>query len=119
MRPYRRLMTLYEPFLTDNIYPGALLNALCHPVILNHIQLHHKLSLYPNVRGGGIQKQSLKCGVNVCADEYDGTDKETETKPDVVFLGVSLESVCRFFLFAELSCLSKAPWELSSPTSSR
>lgn len=25
-------------------------------------------------------------------DEYDGTDKETETKPDVVFLGVSLES---------------------------
>lgn len=36
VRPYRRLMTLYEPFLTDNIYPGALLNALCHPVILNH-----------------------------------------------------------------------------------
>lgn len=40
-------------------------------------------------------------GVNVCADEYDGTDKETETKPDVVFLGVSL-------LVAELSCLSKS-----------
>lgn len=85
-------MTLYEPFLTDNIYPGALLNALCHPVILNHIQLHHKLSLYPNVRGDRIQKQSLNCRVNVCVDEYDGTDKETETKPDVVFLGVSLES---------------------------
>lgn len=85
-------MPLYEPFLTDNIYPGALLNALYHPVILNHMQLHHKLSLYPNIRGDRIQKQSLNCGASVCVDEYDGTDKETETKPDVVFLGVSLES---------------------------
>lgn len=85
-------MPLYEPFLTDNIYPGALLNALYHPVILNHIRLHHKLSLCPNTGGDGIQRQSLNCGVNVCVHEYDGTDKETETKPDVVFLGVSLES---------------------------
>jgi len=81
-------MTLYELFLSDNIYPGALLNTLCHPVILNHARLYYKLSLYPDVRG---DKQSLNCGVSVCVDECNGTDKETETKPDVVFLGVHLE----------------------------
>lgn len=90
-------MTLYEQFLTDNIYPGGLLNALSHPVILNHIQLHHKLSLYPNVRGDRIQKQSLNCRTNVCVNEYSGTDKDAGTKPDVVFLGVSLESQLVFF----------------------
>lgn len=89
-------MTLYEPFLADNIYPGGLLNALCHPVILNHIQPLHKLSLYPNVRGDRIRKQNLNCGVNVCVNEYDGTDKDIGTKPDVVFLGVSLESLLSF-----------------------
>lgn len=57
--------------------------------------------------------------MNVCVGEYNGTDKETETKPDVVFLGVSLESRLGFFLVAELSCLSKASWELSSSPSSR
>lgn len=60
----------------------------------------------------GFKNKVSNAGLNVCADEYDGTDKETETKPDVVFLGVSL-------LVAELSCLSKASWELSSPLSSR
>ncbi len=96
VRPYRRLMTLYEPFLTDNIYPGALLNALCHSVKLNHIRLHHKLSLQPNVREDWIQKQSLNCRVYVCEDEYDGTDKEAGTKPDVEFLDVFGVSA-RFF----------------------
>lgn len=57
--------------------------------------------------------------MNVCVDEYNGTDKATETKPDVVFLGVPLESWLGFFLVAELSCLSKALWELSPPLSSR
>lgn len=50
-------------------------------------------------------------------DEYAGTDKETETKPDVVFLGASSGSLLSSSPAAELSCLSKASWELSSPMS--
>lgn len=95
--PYHSLMTLCEPFFTDNIYPGALLNALCHPAILNHMWLRHKPSLHPNIMGDWNQKQSRNCRMNVCADEYNGTDKDTETKPDVVFLGVSSESPLGFF----------------------
>lgn len=68
-------MILYEPFLTDIIYPGALLNALCHPVILNHARLNRKLTSYGDVRG---DKQILNCGLSVCADECNGTDKGTK-----------------------------------------
>lgn len=81
-------MTLYEPFLADIIHPGALLNALCHPVILNHARICHKLTLYTDVKG---EKQTPSCGAGACVDEYCGTDKETKNKPDVVFLGVHLE----------------------------
>lgn len=87
-------MIHYEPFLTDIIYPGALLNALCHPVILNHARLDHKQTSYRDVRR---QKQSLNCGLSACVDECNGTDKGTKNKPDVIFLGVYLESC--FFLW--------------------
>lgn len=88
VHPSQRLMTLYEPFLTHVIYPGALLNALCHPVILNHARLCHKLTLYPDVRG---EKQTPSCWAGVCVNACDMKAKEPQNKPDVVFLGVYCE----------------------------
>lgn len=61
-------------------------------------------------------------------NEYDGTDKDSGTKPHVLFLGVSSESRLMFlfsfsfvfsFLVAELSSLRKALWEMSSPLSGK
>lgn len=88
VHPSQRLMTLYEPFLADIIHPGALLNALCHAVILNHARLCHKLTLFFSL---DICVQTPRCGAGACVDEYCGTDKETKNKPDVVFLCVHLE----------------------------
>lgn len=36
----------------------------------------------------------LNSSVNVCAPEYDGADKESETKPDVVFLWALVATGC-------------------------
>lgn len=83
-------------------------------IILNHIGCIIKLSLHPHIRGNGSEN---KVKTADCVGAYNGTDKERETKPDVVFQGVSSESQLGYFLVAELSCLSKASWELSSEVS--
>lgn len=36
----------------------------------------------------------LNSSVKVCAMEYDGADKESETKPDVVFLPALVAAGC-------------------------
>lgn len=84
VHPHRRLMTLYESFLTDNTYPGGLLNALCHPVTLNHSTTNSVCVLM-----SGETKNDPNGGMGV--DECNRIDKETEFKPDVIFLGVHLE----------------------------
>lgn len=40
----------------------------------------------PGCGGSSDSESGLNSSVNVCAAEYDGADKGSETKPDVVFL---------------------------------
>lgn len=57
---------------------------------------------HPNMSGEAVgggwgdqtQRWVLNSSVNVCAVEYDGADKESETKPDVVFLPVLVAPGC-------------------------
>lgn len=46
------------------------------------------------MRGRSDSEMGLNSSVNVCAAEYDGADKESETKPDVVFLPALVAPGC-------------------------